>query len=146
MEKKTRKYYRVKIHRIPPYSSINGSYYYEEDVWAYSEDGARNKNYREKFDIATSRAVANMSVLSEYCLPYVKVGGKFIALKGPSVSEEIEESRNAISKLGGSLEGILPVNIEDTDLQHNLVIVKKTKETSKTYPRKAGTISKNPIK
>ncbi len=115
-------------------------------VHSRAEDGARNKSYREKFDIATSRAVANMSVLAEYCLPYVKVGGKFIALKGPSVSEEIEESRNAISKLGGNLEGIFPVNIEETDLQHNLVVVKKVKETTKTYPRKAGTISKNPIK
>ncbi len=115
-------------------------------VHSRAEDGARNKNYREKFDIATSRAVANMSVLSEYCIPYVKLGGKFIALKGPAVTEEIEESRNAIIKLGGKLEGIISVNIEGAHLQHNLVVVKKIKETSKTYPRKAGTISKNPIK
>ena len=146
MEKKTRKYYRVKIHRIPPYSSINGSYYYEEDVWAYSEDGARNKNYREKFDIATSRAVANMSVLSEFCLPYVKVGGNFIALKGPAVDQEIEESRNAIGTLGGKLVDICEVNIEETELRHNLVVVEKVKACDKIYPRKAGTITKKPIK
>lgn len=115
-------------------------------VHSRAEDGARNKLYREKFDLATSRAVANMSVLAEYCLPYVKIGGKFIALKGPSVSEEIEDSRNAIQKLGGQLEGVLPVEIEDSDLKHNLVVVKKIQACSKVYPRKAGTISKNPIK
>ena len=115
-------------------------------VHSRAEDGARNKMYREQFDLATSRAVANMSVLSEYCLPYVKVGGRLIALKGPSVSEEIEDSRAAIQKLGGELEGVMPVEIEDSDLKHNLVIVKKVKPCSKVYPRKAGTISKNPIK
>ena len=115
-------------------------------IHSRAEDGARNKKLREKFDIATSRAVANMSVLSEYCLPYVKVGGKFIALKGPAVDQEIEESDVAIKTLGGELEQICEVKIEDTDLRHNLVVVKKIKECAKTYPRKAGTISKNPIK
>ena len=115
-------------------------------IHSRAEDGARNKKLREKFDIATSRAVANMSVLSEYCLPYVKVGGKFIALKGPAVDQEIEESDVAIKTLGGELEQIFEVKIEDTDLRHNLVVLKKIKECAKTYPRKAGTISKNPIK
>jgi 16S rRNA (guanine527-N7)-methyltransferase len=115
-------------------------------IHSRAEDGARNKNLRERFDIATSRAVANMSVLSEYCLPYVKIGGKFIALKGPAVEQEIEESNVAIKTLGGELEQICEIKIEDTDLRHNLVVVKKIKECSKTYPRKAGTISKNPIK
>ena len=115
-------------------------------IHSRAEDGARNKKLREKFDIATSRAVADMSVLSEYCLPYVKVGGKFIALKGPAVDQEIEESDVAIKTLGGELEQICEVKIEDTDLRHNLVVVKKIKECAKTYPRKAGTISKNPIK
>ena len=115
-------------------------------IHSRAEDGARNKKLREKFDIATSRAVANMSVLSEYCLPYVKVGGKFIALKGPAVDQDIEESDVAIKTLGGELEQICEVKIEDTDLRHNLVVVKKIKECAKTYPRKAGTISKNPIK
>ena len=115
-------------------------------IHSRAEDGARNKKLREKFDIATSRAVANMSVLSEYCLPYVKVGGKFIALKGPAVDQEIEESDVAIKTLGGELEQICEVKIEDTDLRHNLVVVKKIKERAKTYPRKAGTISKKPIK
>lgn len=96
-------------------------------IHSRAEDGARNKKLREKFDIATSRAVANMSVLSEYCLPYVKVGGKFIALKGPAVDQEIEESDVAIKTLGGELEQICEVKIEDTDLRHNLVVVKKLK-------------------
>lgn len=115
-------------------------------IHSRAEDGARNKMLREKFDIATSRAVANMSVLSEYCLPYVKVGGKFIALKGPAVEQEIEDSKVAIKTLGGELEKVCEVTIEDTDLRHNLVVIKKVKECNKVYPRKAGTISKNPIK
>ena len=115
-------------------------------IHSRAEDGARNKELREKFDIATSRAVANMSVLSEFCLPYVKVGGNFIALKGPAVDQEIEESRNAIGTLGGKLVDICEVNIEETELRHNLVVVEKVKACDKIYPRKAGTITKKPIK
>lgn len=114
-------------------------------IHSRAEDGARNADFREKFDIATSRAVANMSVLSEFCLPYVRVGGNFIALKGPSVDEELVVSKNAIGTLGGKLVQVKKIDIEDTELQHNLVVVKKVKETSKTYPRKAGIISKKPI-
>jgi 16S rRNA (guanine527-N7)-methyltransferase len=115
-------------------------------IHSRAEDGARNKDLREKFDIATSRAVANMSVLSEFCLPYVKVGGNFIALKGPAVDQEIKESMNAIKLLGGEFVDICEVSIEGTELRHNLVVVKKIKECSKTYPRKAGLITKNPLK
>lgn len=115
-------------------------------IHSRAEDGARNKDLREKFDIATSRAVANMSVLSEFCLPYVKVDGHFIALKGPAVEQEIQESRNAIRTLGGQLVDICEVSIEGTELRHNLVIVKKVKPCEKIYPRKAGTITKKPIK
>ncbi|MBW6411775.1 16S rRNA (guanine(527)-N(7))-methyltransferase RsmG [Clostridium weizhouense] len=115
-------------------------------IHSRAEDGARQKNLRESFDIATSRAVANMSVLSEFCLPYVKVGGHFIALKGPSVDQEIKDSKKAIATLGGTLIDICEVQIEDTELKHNLVIVKKINECPKTYPRKAGNVTKNPIK
>lgn len=115
-------------------------------IHSRAEDGARNKDLREKFDIATSRAVANMSVLSEFCLPYVKVGGSFIALKGPAVDQEIKESMNAIKLLGGEFVNVCEVSIEGTELRHNLVVVKKIKECSKTYPRKAGLITKNPLK
>ena len=115
-------------------------------IHSRAEDGARNKELREKFDIATSRAVANMSVLSEFCLPYVKVGGNFIALKGPAVEQEISESRNAIGTLGGQLVDVCEVSIEETELRHNLVVVKKIKACDKIYPRKAGTITKKPIR
>ncbi|WP_244834152.1 16S rRNA (guanine(527)-N(7))-methyltransferase RsmG [Clostridium sp. BJN0001] len=111
-----------------------------------AEDGGRDINLREKFDIATSRAVANMSVLSEFCLPYVKLNGNFIALKGPSVDDEITESKKAFDLLGGKLIKVEEVKIEDTDLKHNLVVVKKIKLCPKVYPRKAGTASKKPIR
>lgn len=115
-------------------------------IHSRAEDAARKDDFREKYDIATSRAVANMSVLSELCLPYVKVGGNFIALKGPAVEEELSSAKNAISSLGGKLTEVKRIDIEDTELQHNLVVINKVKETSNIYPRKAGIISKNPIK
>lgn len=111
-----------------------------------AEDFAREKKYREAFDAAVSRAVANMAVLSELCIPYVKLNGHFIALKGPAVDEEIQEGLKAVTTLGGVVEKVIEVEVEDTDLNHNLVIVKKIKETPKVYPRKAGTASKKPIK
>lgn len=115
-------------------------------IHSRAEDGARNKELREKFDIATSRAVANMAVLSEFCLPYVKVGGYFIALKGPAITDELNDAKNAIGTLGGKLIEVIEVSVEGTHLKHNLVIIKKVKETPKTYPRKAGSITKKPIK
>lgn len=115
-------------------------------IHSRAEDGAKDIKLRENFDIATSRAVANMSVLSELCLPYVKVGGSFIALKGPSVDQEIIESTNAIKILGGKILEVCEINIEDTELKHNLVVVKKIDRSPKGYPRRAGLISKNPIK
>lgn len=115
-------------------------------IHSRAEDGARQEELREKFDVAVSRAVANMAVLSEFCLPYVKVGGSFIALKGPAVDEELKNSKSAISTLGGKLNSIMEVEIEDTDLKHNIVIIDKIKECSKVYPRKAGIVNKNPLK
>jgi len=110
-----------------------------------AEDFAQEKQYREKFDVAVSRAVANLTVLSEYCIPYVKVGGYFVAMKGPAVEEEIKVSKNAIRMLGGRIEHIEKVQIEDSDLNHNLVIIKKIAETHKKYPRKAGIVAKEPL-
>ena len=115
-------------------------------IHSRAEDGARNPELREKFDVATSRAVANMAVLSEFCMPYVKKGGYFVALKGPAVDEEMQNGKNAISILGGELENIIEVSIEDTDLKHNIVEIKKVKNCPKTYPRKAGTVNKKPLK
>ena len=110
-----------------------------------AEEESRKKEHREKYDLATSRAVANMSSLSEFCLPFVKKGGYFIPLKGPAIEEEISASNKAIKVLGGSLERIIPVEIEDSDLNHNLVVVKKINNTASLYPRKAASIQKKPI-
>ena len=85
-------------------------------IHSRAEDGARRPELREKFDVATSRAVANMAVLSEFCMPYVKKEGYFVALKGPSIDEELEYGRNAIKILGGELKGIIEISIEETDL------------------------------
>ena len=115
-------------------------------IHSRAEDGARKIELREKFDVATSRAVANMAVLSEFCMPYVRVNGHFVALKGPSVDEELKNGEAAIKILGGDIQGIIEINIEDTDLRHNIVEVKKIKKCSKLYPRKAGSINKNPLK
>ena len=114
-------------------------------IHSRAEDGARKPELREKFDIATSRAVANMAVLSEFCMPYVKKGGYFVALKGPSIDEELQNGSNAIKILGGELKEIIEIAIEETDLKHNIVEVKKVKTCPKTYPRKAGTVNKKPL-
>lgn len=114
-------------------------------IHSRAEDGARKKELRESFDIATSRAVANMAVLSEFCLPYVRIGGYFVALKGPAIEEELEGSKNALSVLGGKLLDVKEIVVEGTDLNHNLVIVEKIKSCPKTYPRKAGNVTKKPL-
>lgn len=117
-----------------------------DTIHGRAEDFAQEAKYREKFDAAVSRAVANLAVLSEFCLPYVKVGGYFVALKGPAIDEEMKNAKNAIKLLGGEVERILKVDIEGSDLNHNLVVIKKIKETPKKYPRKAGMVTKNPLK
>ncbi|MCH5138583.1 16S rRNA (guanine(527)-N(7))-methyltransferase RsmG [Clostridiaceae bacterium UIB06] len=111
-----------------------------------AEDFSRKSEYREKSDAAVSRAVANLAVLSELCIPYVKVGGYFVAMKGPSVEEEIKDGKNAVSILGGKIDDVIKIEIENSDLNHNLVVIKKVKETPKIYPRKAGTAVKKPLK
>lgn len=115
-------------------------------VHGRAEDMARKEEFREKFDVATARAVANMMVLTEYCMPYVKVGGKFIALKGPSAYEEVNEAKNAIGTLGGKLNNIVETVIIGEDIKHNLVIVDKIKSTDKRYPRKPAQIEKKPLR
>lgn len=111
-----------------------------------AEDFAQDSTYRENFDLAVSRAVANLTVLLELCLPYVKVGGYFVALKGPAIDDEIKNAETALRVLGGTIEKIIEVDIEGSDLKHNLLVVKKIKNTAKKYPRKAGMVTKNPIK
>lgn len=108
------------------------------------EDLAKNMNYREKADVVVSRAVANLRVLVEYMLPFVKKEGICICMKGPNIEEEIEEGKKAIEILGGKIEKIenllLPGNLE-----RNLIIIKKIKNTPEKYPRKAGISAKQPL-
>lgn len=110
-----------------------------------AEDYGVNKSHREKYDICVSRAVANLATLSELCLPFVKVGGYFIAMKGPKANEEIEAAQKAIKLLGGRIEKIINYSISDTDYDHNMILIKKISATSTKYPRKAPKPSKEPL-
>lgn len=113
-------------------------------VHSRAEDAGRGE-YREKFDIATARAVANLSVLSEYCLPLVKKGGTFIAMKAKDNKGETKDSLSAISKLGGTLKKRQEINLYGTDAVRTLIYIEKTGITPAVYPRKAGTPSKRPL-
>jgi 16S rRNA (guanine527-N7)-methyltransferase len=115
-------------------------------VHARAEDGGQNKLYREKYDLCASRAVANLAVLTEYCLPFVAVGGYFVALKGPDVEDELNESKIAIKKLGAEILDVKQVDIPFSDIHHSIVIIRKIRQTPSQYPRKAGKVSKEPIK
>ena len=110
-----------------------------------AEDGGNDKGLRESFDMCISRAVANLAVLCEYCLPFVRVGGMFISMKGPDVSQEISEAEKAIKVLGGEISEIKKVSIPETDINHSLIIIKKIRSTPSKYPRKAGQVKKEPI-
>jgi 16S rRNA (guanine527-N7)-methyltransferase len=110
-----------------------------------AEDFAKPELMREKFDVCVSRAVANLSTLSEYCIPYVKVGGYFISYKSEKIADEMKSSGKAIEILGGVLEGQNEFLLPDSDIYRNLVKIKKVKPTPKKYPRKAGLPSKEPL-
>lgn len=114
-------------------------------VHARAEDGGRDPKYREKFDVALSRAVANLATLAEYCLPFVRVGGHLLALKGPLVEQELKMGKKAIEVLGGKVQDVIGTRIPRTELAHNIVVIKKVSPCPKSYPRKAGTPSKKPI-
>ena len=110
-----------------------------------AEDFARQKVFRERFDLATSRAVARLNVLSEYCLPFVKIGGNFAASKGKNFSEEVEEAKNAIKILGGGEIKIAKKILPDLPDVRAVIYVEKNFPTPKKFPRKAGTPVKNPL-
>lgn len=110
-----------------------------------AEQGGHDKALRESFDFCTSRAVANLAVLAEYTLPFVKVGGEFIALKGSNIIDEINLSKKAIATLGGEITKIENITIPFTDICHSIIFIKKIRQTPKNYPRKGTKISKNPI-
>lgn len=110
-----------------------------------AEDIARNKDYRERFDLCVSRAVANMSSLSEYCLPFVKVGGRFIPYKADGCDEEVKTASKAVNILGGKIRKIESYVIPDTDICRKFVVIDKLRNTSAKYPRKAGLPTKEPL-
>ncbi len=111
-----------------------------------AEDAGRNKEYRERFDICVSRAVADLSVLSELCLPFVAEGGYFLSYKGPDCEKELKNAGKAIRTLGGRVAEVTNICSADTEFNHNIIFIEKIKNTPAQYPRKAGTPSKNPIK
>lgn len=111
-----------------------------------AEDFARDQNYRESFDLCVSRAVANLSSLSEYCLPYTALGGRFISYKSGKIDEELAEAEKAIRVLGGEAENVVKFNLADTDMERSFVVIEKKRHTPKAYPRKAGLPGKEPIR
>lgn len=114
-------------------------------IHARAEELARDKDYREKFDIATSRAVASLNVLLEYMLPFVKVGGYCICMKGSNIEDEILNSKRALNALNGVIEKIEEFELPNSDMSRNIIIVKKVGKTLSKYPRKAGTPTKDPL-
>ena len=110
-----------------------------------AEDFAKQKEYREQFDLSVSRAVANLATLSEYSLPYVKKGGFFFSYKAEDIEEEIELSKNAIKILGGRIDEVIKFNLPDSDVKRAIVKIEKNNFTNKKYPRKAGIPSKEPL-
>lgn len=116
-----------------------------ETVHGRAEDHARPWKLREKYDLCVSRAVANLSTLSEYCLPFVKKGGCFISYKSEKVSEEVNAAQKAISLLGGKVKGQVDFTLPDSNIYRNLVVIEKVKACPLNYPRKAGLPAKEPL-
>lgn len=116
-----------------------------EAIHGRAEELGKNAKYREKYDIAISRAVASLNTLSEYCMPFVKVGGYFISMKGPDVDDELKEADKGIKVLGGKIIKKEIVNLPKSDIVHSLIIIEKTKETPTKYPRVGGKPKKNPL-
>lgn len=114
-------------------------------VHGRAEDYAKQKGYRESFDFCVSRAVANLSTLSEYCIPFVKQGGCFISYKSGSVDQELIQAEKAVKILGGQREEVVRFSLADTDMDRSFVVIHKAKPTPKKYPRKAGLPSKEPL-
>ena len=115
-----------------------------EMVHARAEDGGKDKKYRERFDIVTARAVAALPVLAEYCLPFVKVGGVFLAMKGHA-EEEIKDANKAIALLGGTIEKTDTFRLPGTDMDRTIIVVRKIRPTPARFPRKAGMPAKEPL-
>lgn len=111
-----------------------------------AEDLGRDTEYREQYDICVSRAVANLSTLSEYCLPFVKIKGYFVSYKSGAIQDELEQSKNAVRILGGKIENVVTFQLPCSDAGRSLIKIRKIQQTSRKYPRKAGLPGKEPIK
>lgn len=114
-------------------------------IHARAEELAHKEEYREQFDMCVSRAVANLSSLCEYCMPFVKIGGLFVSYKSADIDLEVKQSEKAIQILGGKLNEVKKFCLPDTEYQRSFVVINKVKRTSKKYPRKAGVPSKMPL-
>lgn len=114
-------------------------------VHGRAEEAAKSIIYREQFDLCVSRAVANLSTLTEYCLPFVRIGGKCISYKAADIEEEVNNSKKAMNILGGKLDEIKRLILPDSDIERTFIFIDKIKNTPKIYPRKPGTASKEPI-
>lgn len=116
-----------------------------EAIHGRAEDFARMVAYREQFDCCVSRAVANLSVLSEYCLPFVRVGGNFVSYKSENIQEELNSAKRAVCVLGGEFKKKEEFLLPDSEIGRSLILIQKVKNTGKKYPRKAGMVKKEPI-
>lgn len=116
-----------------------------DTIHGRAEDFAKPDKLREDVDICVSRAVANLSTLSEYCLPFVKLGGSFVSYKSEKLSEELEHAKKAIFVLGGKVENQIDFTLSSGNIYRNLVVIRKIQKTPKQYPRKSGTAAKSPI-
>lgn len=114
-------------------------------VHSRAEDGGKSKQFRERYDIAVSRAVARLNVLCEWCLPFVAVGGFFIALKGSQYSVEVDEAQGALQRLGGEITKVQNIKLPGLDDIRAVIYIKKIKKTPSSYPRRPGTAEKNPL-
>ncbi len=116
-----------------------------ETVHGRAEDIAKKKEYRETYDLCASRAVANLSTLTEYCLPFIHIGGYFISYKSGEIEKELKDSARAVKILGGKVEDVIKFSLPGTDIKRSFIKIKKVEVTPKKYPRKAGLPSKEPI-
>lgn len=116
-----------------------------ECIHGRAEEGGRNAVLREGFDVVVSRAVANMAVLAEYCMPFARVGGYFIPYKTDKIEEELAQGKKAVSILGGSINETKHLILPNSDIHRSFIFIKKVKPTPKSYPRKPGTASKQPL-
>ena len=117
-----------------------------ETVHGRAEELSKRKDYRESFDLCVSRAVANLSTLSEYCLPFIHTSGKFISYKSGEVEDELKDAKKAVFVLGVEIEDVIHFTLPDSDIKRSFVVINKVHATPKAYPRKAGTPSKSPLK